>query len=188
MLAQIGEPCTEDGGHFGREVLYDPDATVRGRALKVLERVDLGGSRARSIVLAGTRHDVVDIRRACVEMLHRFMGEDEQRSFAQDRLQVEQDPGIRALLMEMIFDPEIDGSEDQKNRFLAPAEPVPCWTVRWPKPWNNPSACWSLSVLRRPRSRPTMRPIRPTTTANSVKGGPPVAKTFRCGHGRRHVR
>ena len=58
-------------------------------------------------------------------MLHRFMGEDEQRSFAQDRLQVEQDPGIRALLMEMIFDPEIDGSEDQKNRFLAPAGPVP---------------------------------------------------------------
>ncbi|DAC34076.1 MAG TPA: hypothetical protein HA286_07230, partial [Candidatus Poseidoniaceae archaeon] len=51
--------------------------------------------------------------------------EEDQRSFAQDRLQVEQDPGIRALLMEMIFDPEIDGNEQQKNRFLAPAEPVP---------------------------------------------------------------
>ena len=124
-LPKLVNPAPKMAVILAEKVLYDPDATVRGRALKVLERVDLGGSRARSIVLAGTRHDVVDIRRACVEMLHRFMGEDEQRSFAQDRLQVEQDPGIRALLMEMIFDPEIDGSEDQKNRFLAPAEPVP---------------------------------------------------------------
>ena len=27
-----------------------------------------------------------------------------------------------------------------------------------------------------PPARPTTRPIRPTTTANSVKGGPPVAR------------
>ena len=124
-LPKLVNPAPKMAVLLAEKVLYDPDATVRGRALKVLERVDLGGSRARSIVLAGTRHAIVDVRRACVEMLHRFMGEDEQRSFAQDRLQAEKDPGIRALLMEMIFDPEIDGSEDQKNRFLAPAEPVP---------------------------------------------------------------
>lgn len=124
-LPKLVNPAPKMAVILAEKVLYDTDAAVRNRALKVLERVDLGGSRARSIVLAGTRHDVVDIRRACVEMLHRFMGEDEQRSFAQERLQVEQDPGIRNLLMEMIFDPEIDGSEEQKNRFLSPAEPVP---------------------------------------------------------------
>ena len=117
---------------LAEKVLYDPDATVRGRALKVLERVDLGGSRARSIVLAGTRHDVVDIRRACVEMLHRFMGEDEQRSFAQDRLQVEQDPGIRALLMEMIFDPKSTAARIKRTASWRPPSLCPCWTVRWP--------------------------------------------------------
>ena len=124
-LPKLVNPAPKMAVILAEKVLYDTDATVRNRALKVLERVDLGGSRAKSIVLAGTRHEMVDIRRACVEMLHRFMGEEDQRSFAQDRLQVEQDPGIRALLMEMIFDPEIDGNEQQKNRFLAPAEPVP---------------------------------------------------------------
>ena len=79
-LPKLVNPAPKMAVILAEKVLYDPDATVRGRALKVLERVDLGGSRARSIVLAGTRHDVVDIRRACVEMLHRFMGEDEQRS------------------------------------------------------------------------------------------------------------
>ena len=124
-LPKLVNPAPKMAVILAEKVLYDTDATVRNRALKVLERVDLGGSRAKSIVLAGTRHEMVDIRRACVEMLHRFMGEEDQRSFAQDRLQIEQDPGIRALMMEMIFDPEIDGDEDQKNRFLAPAEPVP---------------------------------------------------------------
>lgn len=124
-LPKLVNPAPKMAVILAEKVLYDTDAKVRNRALKVLERVDMGGSRARSIVLAGTRHDVVDIRRACVEMLHRFMGEEDQRSFAQERLQVEQDPGIRLLLEEMAFDPEIEGSEAQKNRFLAPAEPVP---------------------------------------------------------------
>ena len=124
-LPKLVNPAPKMAVILAEKVLYDTDAKVRNRALKVLERVDMGGSRARSIVLAGTRHDVVDIRRACVEMLHRFMGEEDQRIFAQERLQVEQDPGIRLLLEEMAFDPEIEGSEAQKNRFLAPAEPVP---------------------------------------------------------------
>ena len=142
-LPKLVNPAPKMAVILAEKVLYDTDAAVRNRALKVLERVDLGGSRARSIVLAGTRHDVVDIRRACVEMLHRFMGEDEQRSFAQERLQVEQDPGIRNLLMEMIFDPEIDGSEEQKNRFLSPAEPVPLLDREVAQAMDNPSACWS---------------------------------------------
>ena len=70
------------------EVLYDTDAAVRP-SLKVLERVDLGEREHAQLCSQAPAR-----RRGhpshCVEMLHRFMGEDEQRSFAQERLQVEQ--------------------------------------------------------------------------------------------------
>ena len=104
---------------------------------------------------------------------------------------MEQDPGIRALLMEMIFDPEIDGSEDQKNRFLAPAEPVPLLDREVAQAMEQPIGMLEPERVEAPPvepPEPMTRPLRPTATANSVKGGPPVAKTFRCGHGRRHVR
>ena len=110
---------------LAEKTLYDEDGRVRDKALQVLKRVDLDAGRAKSIIVAGTAHALPEVRRACLEMLPRFMGEDDLRAFAQDRLQLEKDASLRAMLLNMASDAALEGSEDEKNRFLAPAEPVP---------------------------------------------------------------
>lgn len=110
---------------LAEKTLYDDDARVRDKALQVLQRVDLDAGRAKGIIVAGTAHPRVEVRKACLEMLPRFMGEDDLRAFAMDRIQHETNEDLRGLLIGMVTDISIEGTEEQKNRFLAPAEPVP---------------------------------------------------------------
>jgi len=110
---------------LAEKTLYDEDGRVRDKALQVLQRVDLDAGRAKGIIVAGTAHPRVEVRKACLEMLPRFMGEDDLRAFAMDRIQQEADEELRGMLAGMVADVSIEGTEEQKNRFLAPAEPVP---------------------------------------------------------------
>ena len=65
------------------------------------------------------------MRKACVELLPRLMGEDELRIFATDLLKTETDQHLIKMLDEMRFDASLEGTEAQKNAALAPALPVP---------------------------------------------------------------
>ena len=110
---------------FAERALLDTDSKVRNKALQVLQRVDVNVGRAKQIIIASTRHPNPEIRRNCIEMLDRILVEEEQRELAEDLLKTEKDEEIKKTLRKLLIDISLEGTEAEKNRFLAPAEPVP---------------------------------------------------------------
>ena len=77
------------------------------------------------MILRNAGHTSIDIRRSCIQMLPSFIGEVELRSTAMELLRTEPDPGLQEMLRTFLVDRALEGTEDEKNAFLAPAEPVP---------------------------------------------------------------
>ena len=75
--------------------------------------------------MKGASSDDVLVRRACVEMLPILYGEDVLRGIAIDLLKTETDDKLIKSLNQYAKDDSLEGSEAQKNRFLAPAPAVP---------------------------------------------------------------
>ena len=73
----------------------------------------------------GTRHSSVEVRRSCIEMLPMLLVEDKLRIVATELLQSETNAELKKMLTEMTYDASIEGTEAEKNAFLAPALPVP---------------------------------------------------------------
>ncbi len=110
---------------FAERALLDTEPKVRNKALQVLQRVDVNVGRAKQIIIASTRHPNPEIRRNCIEMLDRILVEEEQRELAEDLLKTEKDEAIQEILRKLLVDISLEGTEAEKNKFLAPAEPVP---------------------------------------------------------------
>jgi outer membrane biosynthesis protein TonB len=72
----------------------------------------------------GTRHSDRNIRMACIKMLPIILVETEVREQASELIQQETDSEIRTFLAELMIDESLEGTEEEKNRFLAPAPKV----------------------------------------------------------------
>ena len=99
--------------------LFDTNEQVRKSALKALKSMDVSGFRMNRLCIDGARHSDPEIRRACILMMPRLFTESELRIQAVELLRMETKPDLISLLEEFSIDPEIDGGEDEKNRFLA---------------------------------------------------------------------
>jgi len=110
---------------FAERAIVDPDSDVRLAAIKAIQKLDKDHGRARDLIVGGARSKDLKVRKACIELLPRLMGEDELRIFATDLLKTETDEGLIKILDEMRFDISLEGTEAQKNAALAPALPVP---------------------------------------------------------------
>ena len=104
--------------------LFDTCAAVRKPALRALNSMDITGFRMNRLCVDGARHTDPAIRRACILMMPRLFTESEMRIQAAELLRQETKPDLMLLLEELSKDPEIDGGEDEKNRYLAKAPPV----------------------------------------------------------------
>jgi hypothetical protein len=110
---------------LAERAILDSDSKVMLSAIKCIEVLDTDHGRARDLVLAGCSHKNTSVRLACVKILPRLMGDDILRNHCNALLREETDPTIRNELKQMTFDAQIEGTEDQKNAFLAPAPKVP---------------------------------------------------------------
>ncbi|MEC8979594.1 MAG: HEAT repeat domain-containing protein [Candidatus Thermoplasmatota archaeon] len=106
------------------ETLFDEDDEVRQNSLKALGRMDKDDSRTRTLILDGCRHNDAKIRMSCVKMLPIILGEVERRQTALELLMDETDSSIRNRLENMARDLAIEGTESERNRFLAPLPKV----------------------------------------------------------------
>ena len=104
--------------------LFDEDDQVRGSALKAFKKLDPDAFRMQRLLMDGTRHSDRNIRMACIKMLPVILVETEVREQASELIQQETDPEIRTFLAELMIDESLEGTEDEKNRFLAPAPKV----------------------------------------------------------------
>jgi hypothetical protein len=105
--------------------MVDIDPAVRISAIKAIQNLDKDNGRAQDIVLSGTRSKDLQVRIACINLLPRLLSEDVLRVTAEELLRTEKNSQLIKSLKEMVFDAEIEGTEAQKNSYLAAALPVP---------------------------------------------------------------
>lgn len=110
---------------LAERAILDSDTNVMVSAIKCIEVLDTDHGRAKDLVLAGCTHKNTSVRLACVKILPRLMGDEILRNHCNALLREEKDERIRKELQEMAFDAQIEGTEAQKNAFLAPAPKVP---------------------------------------------------------------
>ena len=101
---------------------FDEDEQVRNSALKASRKLDPNSFRMQRIITGGTRHSDRNIRLSCIKMLPVIMVDAEVRIMASELLHQETDAEIKALLQELMIDESLEGTEAEKNAFLAPAE------------------------------------------------------------------
>jgi len=104
--------------------MFDESDKVRRQGLRAFNSMDMTGYRMNKLCIEGARHSDPEIRRACIKMIPKLFLESEMRIQAVELLRQETDVKLIALLEEMAIDLEIEGDEAEKNKFLAPAEPV----------------------------------------------------------------
>ena len=119
-LATLADSAPRLAAILLETALFDEDDDVRSNALRSLNRMDVTGFRMKRLCLDGARDRHRSIRRSCILMLPRLMIESEVREHANQLLQQETDPELCDLLRDMVTDLQLEGSEEEKNRFLAP--------------------------------------------------------------------
>lgn len=108
---------------FAEMALFDTYKPVRKRAVMALEKLG-AGSRVNSLIIRGCKHRDLEIRKNCLKMLPRLMSEDELRDLSFELLNFEKNKSLKDILMEYSKDDQLEGTEFEKNRYLAPAEPI----------------------------------------------------------------
>jgi len=108
---------------FAEMSLFDTYKPVRKRAVEALEKLG-AGSRVNSLIIRGSKHSDLEIRRNCIKMLPRLMSEEELRDLSFELLNHEKNPKLKEILIEYSKDDQLEGDEKQKNKYLAPAEPI----------------------------------------------------------------
>jgi len=103
---------------------FDQDEKVRLSALKASKKLDPNSFRMQRLITNGTRHSDRNIRMSCIKMLPIIMVDAEVRILATELIEQETDSEIRTMLEELMIDESLEGTETEKNAFLAPAEKV----------------------------------------------------------------
>ena len=124
-LPRLAQQDVRMGTMFAERAMADDDPDVRLAAIKTIQKLNRGHGRARDLILTGARSTDVRVRRACVDLLPKLMGEEELRALVDDLLKTETDQKIVETLMQYRFDAMLEGSEDEKNAALSPALAVP---------------------------------------------------------------
>ena len=104
--------------------IFDEEPSVSRQALKALNRVDKDSVRVRDLIVDAARHRDKRIRASCIKMLPVILSGESMRETADELLRQETDPELRKILTEYAKDLAMEGTEDEKNKFLAPAPAV----------------------------------------------------------------
>ena len=104
--------------------LNDDDTNVRNSVIRAMKKLDMQSPRVTDMILRGARSRDLNLRTACVEQLSIILTGDRLRESAAELLRQETNPKLRKRLTALSIDIELDGSESEKNRFLAPVEKI----------------------------------------------------------------
>jgi len=105
--------------------LGENDRGIRNSVIKALRKLDIQSPRVVQMILKGASDDDLEMRKACVSQMSIILSGQELREAAGELLKKEKDPSLKKRLQSLALDPDFEGSEEEKNRKLAPAEYVP---------------------------------------------------------------
>ena len=100
------------------------DRAIRESVIRALKKLDIQSPRVVQMILRGAADNDLEMRRACIGQISIILSGQELREAAGDLLKKERDPGLRRKLKSLSIDPDFEGTEEQKNRKLAPADYV----------------------------------------------------------------
>ena len=109
---------------FIESAMLDEDDGVRKSVIRALKKLDMQNPRVNKMVIDGARSRDYNLRKACIEHLPIIMSGGALRDAASELLKQETRPELRKRLSAFSIDLEIEGTEDEMNRFLAPLERV----------------------------------------------------------------
>ncbi len=110
---------------LAERAILDSDSKVMLSAIRCIEVLDTDNGRAKDLVLIGCSHKHANVRLACIKILPRLMGDEILRNHCNALLREETDERIIEELKQLSFDAQVEGTEAQKNAYLAPSPKVP---------------------------------------------------------------
>jgi HEAT repeat protein len=105
--------------------LGENDRAIRNSVIKALRKLDIQSPRVVQMILKGASDEDLEMRKACVSQISIILSGQELQEAASELLKKERDPSLKKRLQSLALDPDFEGSEEEKNRKLAPAEYVP---------------------------------------------------------------
>tara|TARA_Y100001968_G_scaffold127071_1_gene115932 strand:+ start:29200 stop:30486 length:1287 start_codon:yes stop_codon:yes gene_type:complete len=104
--------------------IIDEDNVVRKNIIRTLKSLDMDNPRVVDMILDGARDRDYALRKACIEQLSIILSGDRLREVSTELLRQETKPDLRKKLERLSRDVDWEGTEDEKNRSLAPLEKV----------------------------------------------------------------
>ena len=99
--------------------IEEDDNVIRKAVIKTLKRLDMQNPRVTRMIIDGARSRDVEFRKACIGQLSIILSGDRLREVAEELLRHETDFELRKKLTSLSVDITMEGTESQKNQFLA---------------------------------------------------------------------
>jgi len=109
---------------FIEAAITDDDVGVRKSVIKAMKRLDMQNPRVTKMIVDGARSRDYTLRKACIDQLSIVLSGERLRETAAELLRQETRADLRKRLSSLARDVEMEGSEEEKNRFLAPLDRV----------------------------------------------------------------
>ena len=110
---------------FVEASMFDEDSGVRKNIIRTLKTLDMENPRVAQLIQDGARDRDPVLRKACIDQLSIILTGDKLREVAAELLRQETRPDLRTKLERLSRDVDWEGTEDEKNRALAPLDKVP---------------------------------------------------------------
>ena len=104
--------------------MFDEDSGVKKNVIKALKTLDMESPRVAQLIQDGARDRDPDLRKACIGQLSIILTGDKLREVAAELLRQETSPELRTKLERLSRDVDWEGTEEEKNRALAPLDKV----------------------------------------------------------------
>ena len=105
--------------------MFDEDSGVKKNVIKTLKTLDMESPRVAQLIQDGARDRDPELRKACINQLSIILTGDKLREVATELLRQETRPELRTRLERLSRDVDWEGTEEEKNRALAPLDKVP---------------------------------------------------------------
>ena len=105
--------------------MLDEDSGVKKNVIRTLKTLDMQNPRVAQLVQDGARDKDPALRKACIDQLSIILTGNRLREVATELLRQETRPELRTRLERLSKDVDWEGTEEEKNRALAPLDKMP---------------------------------------------------------------
>jgi hypothetical protein len=104
--------------------IEERDKSIRDSVIRALKKLNMQSPKVARMIIRGAGDKDVEMRKACIGQLVIILTGQELREAAVELLRAESDPDLRKRLTALSVDPDLEGTEEEKNKSLAPLDKV----------------------------------------------------------------